>query len=97
MARSGAEHGTHAFYSWHGARHGAVYENGVKKLYEGFEYWYDTISEDERREIVEAEYWNDPEAVRLFKQRATPQEIEAFETGPFRARHFLVSSTYPTH
>lgn len=92
-----AVHGTHAFFSWHGAKHGGLDKDGKKTLYKEFNYWFDDLTEQEKRDIVAAGYCNSPKGLKNFRKKASKADIEAFESGPFDQKWFLVSSTETYH
>lgn len=83
-------HGTHAFYPYHGAKHGAVKGNGQKTLFKDFEYWYSSLPAEVLAQIVELNYFNHPKSVEAFFNKAKQEEVHAFRTGPFNPKYFLV-------
>ena len=85
------EHGTHAFFPYHGAKHGAVDKTGVKKLYEEFDYWYTKLPAATKAQIVKLGYCNTPKAIEHFRKTASPQEWAEFrDTSKFNPLFFLV-------
>lgn len=84
------QYGTYAWYPYHGARHGAVDEEGEKKMFQGFKYWFDDISEADKEDIVRNRYCNQPSAIEAYHNKSSKEEWEAFTTGKFNPRWFMV-------
>ena len=87
-------HGTHAFFPFHGAKHGPKdQDTGEKKLYTGFKFWYTDLDDSVKARIVQHDYCNSPKAVELFRVKSSAKVQEDFEnTSKFDPRFFLVCS-----
>lgn len=85
-------HGTHAFFPFHGAKHGSTdKDSGDKKLYKNFEFWYSKLDACVLAKIVKLNYCNTPAALEEFSSRASASEQKAFkDEGKFDPRFFLV-------
>lgn len=88
------EFGTHAFFPYHGAKHGSVCDKatGAKALYQGFDYWYTGVPEAVLKLIVKLGYCNKPSGIAKFEDinKNNPEEIRLFREGPFNPRFFMV-------
>ena len=88
------KHGTHAFFPYHGAKHGSVcdMDTGEKFLFKGFEYWFDSLTTAQKNQIRDLGYFNMPSAIKKFEEenKDNPAELEAFREGPFNPRWFMV-------
>jgi len=46
-----AKFGTHAFFPYHGAKHGGDAKDGEGKMYDGFQYWYSELTPEQREQL----------------------------------------------
>ena len=87
-----AEHGTHAFFPYHGAKHGGADKDADGRMYQGFQYWFSNLTSSQLGHIVEQSYCNQEGGVEAFRKRASPEEYKRFKEGPFDPRLFMVCS-----
>jgi len=83
--------GVHAFFAYHGAKHGGKADKKADaKMYEGFDFWYQTLSDEHKAFIKERNYYNCEESVEKFRKRVSAQAFKAFQEGPFHPKYFMV-------
>lgn len=53
-----ATFGTHAFFPYHGAKHGGDDKDGEGKMYDGFQYWYSELTPEQRDQLKDTAFSN---------------------------------------
>lgn len=81
--------GTHVFFPYHGAKHGGDNKEDDGKMYEGFVYWHDKLSEDTLEFIKARDYYNRPDAMDKFGKKAD-RARKLRMLGDFDPKNFLV-------
>lgn len=64
------EHGCHAFYPFHGAKHGGYSLSKIEegKMDEGFNLWHQSITPEQRRHIIEQSAYVHPDGLQKRRQ-----------------------------
>lgn len=76
-------HGTHAFFPYHGARHG-IADKEAGKMYDTFIFWWHGMEQVELKKIIKMGYCNTPSAWAKLTNPPGPDD-------PFDPHKFLVS------
>lgn len=89
------QHGTHAFYPYHGAKGGGGDKTGDGKMYEGFKFWFSEMTAGQLGDVVQHQYCNQPDGVSAFYDKASSAQQDMFEETPadateFQPVHFMV-------
>lgn len=72
--------GAHVFFPFHGAKHGGNAEKKAadKGMYQGFEFWYEGLSDDELQYIKDCNYYNMEEIYELSELKAAAFDPRMF-------------------
>ncbi|MGV0990572.1 hypothetical protein [Limnohabitans sp.] len=85
-------HGTHIWFPYHGAKHGSADKDSEGTMYEGFEFWYQGLTDEQRKQIIKLGYYNQPVGQEKFQKTASNAQKNAFEDdSEFNPDHFMVS------
>lgn len=92
------EHGTRAFFLYHGAKHGgkASDKANVGRMYDGFAFWHRDLTNAQLEHIKSMSYYSGEGTLNKFEARVGAAVRKSMQTGPFDPCFFLVCPSHCT-
>lgn len=75
-------HGTHAFFPYHGARHGGSSKEENGHMYQDFMFWWHGVDDIQLKKLIKVDYCNSP-AARTKSKSPAPGTDATFDPKGF--------------